>query len=309
MTQRIKLGRNIEPGSTKKFEIDGNDVGEINKLNVKAIGTQGYRCKEIRVKKSGGYFKTFQCLKALKPCKPGGSQFHCQEELLPQGGASYDITLKTSREQGSNTDSPILVGLIGDKGVSNFQMFSENGARVNSQITNTIKIKDVGKVTGYQIKLTENGKLKGSYMIIKNIKTGTISQFDLKDVVLENPGRDFYKYDSSPSTNENSIEKKSPVEGKTARSSNGFSKLFDMVENSFNNKDNSEEDDDDGLLELTQEVSDNNQAGNNQATLEVGVSEGVNVHDPNGGLLDINEKKSKINIFYKYYFHNNNKKV
>lgn len=296
MSQEKELGSNIEAGSTKSFEIDDTDVGDINKLLIKVTGTKGYRCKEVRIKKKGDSNIVFQCLKTLKPCHPGGSQFFCQDELLPQGGSSYEITLKTSGEPESGTTSPILVGIIGEKGISNYQMLSETGASINSKITNVIKIKDVGKISGYQIKLAESGKWKGAHMIIKNIKTGQVSQFDLKDVIIENPGKDFYKYDSSAGqiSVDASLEIKTASQGTMAFSAGGFAKVFSMATDIFgeNESDKQQEEDDDGLTELIQEVSESVSFSSTEGSLDTGVSSGNNPNDPDGGLLDQSEKKS-----------------
>ena len=298
MSQEKELGSNLEAGSTKSFEIDDSDVGDINKLLIKVTGTIGYRCKEIRIKKQGDSNLVFQCLKTLKPCSPGGSQFYCQDELLPQGGSSYEITLKTSGEPESGTTSPILLGIIGEKGISNYQMFSENGASINSKITNVIKIKDVGKISGYQIRLSESGKWKGAHMITKNIKSGEVSQFDLKDVIIENPGKDFYKYDSNAGavSAEVSGEIRIGASGTTAFSSGGFAKIFSMANDIFGNNegDKEQEDDDEGLTELTQEASETASSSSNEGSLDSGVSSGVNPNDPNGGLIEQAEKKSKF---------------
>jgi len=298
MSQEKELSSNIEGGSTRSFEIDDSDVGDINKLLIKVAGTKGYRCKEIRLKKQGDSNIIFQCLKKLKPCIPGGSQFYCQDELLPQGGSSYEITLKTSGEPESGTTSPILVGIIGEKGVSNYQMFSETGAEMNSQMTNIVKIKDVGNVSGYQIRLAETGKWKGGHMLIKNIKTGVVSQYDLKDVMIENPGKDFYKYDSSPNsvTSQASMQMKTASQGTISFSSGGFLKIFSSATEVFGNEggDKNQEDDDEGLTELTQEASETATVGSSEGSLDAGVSSGTNANDPYGGLIEKAEKKSKI---------------
>lgn len=198
MTQEKVLGNGLEAGSVRKFSMDDADVGDITKIQLKIQGTNGYRCRNIKITK-GTSSINFQCLKRLEPCTNVSNQFICQAELLPEGDTAYEITVKSNDEEDSGTSSPILIGVVGSKGVSNFQMLSENGIEAGNQVTSVVKVNDVGPVTGYQIEVSEPGKWKGSYMIIKTIKNGEINQFDLKDVALVNPGSSSIKFDSSPS--------------------------------------------------------------------------------------------------------------
>ena len=296
MSQEKDLGNNIEAGGIRTFDIEFEEIGELNKIIIKIEGTQPYRCKEIKVTAKNGQPIIFQCLKKLLPCSLTNSPFYCQEELLPQGQSSYEITLKTSGEPQSDTNSPILIGLIGDKGVSNYQMFSETGSEINSQITNTIKINDIGKITGYQIKLAENGTWKGSFMLIKTIKTNKVKQFDLKDVTIENPGKDFYKYDVAKQSKFIPFTSDHENGGTNAFSTGGFSDLFEAASDMFDeSKEDAEEDD--GLSELVQdnqqEISSN---GGTDAVLDTGISSDINSNDPDGGYFDKKEKKGKQKI-------------
>lgn len=293
MSHEKTLTNHVEAGSIRTFDLEFEDIGELNKLIIKIEGTQGYRCKEIKITAKNGPPIIFQSLKKLLPCSLNNSPFYCQEEILPQGQSSYEITLKTSGDPKSDTNSPILIGLIGEKGVSNYQMFSETGAEINSQITNTIKIIDVGNITGYQIKLAENGKWKGSFMLIKTIKTNQVKQFDLKDVVIENPGKDFYKFDIEKKFRPHKAdEPHDPNSGTNAFSTGGFADVFDTCGGIFDEEKDQLPEDNDGLTEL---VQDNQQdippnAGTD-AVLDTGISSDVNSNDPDGGYLDKKEKK------------------
>jgi hypothetical protein len=303
MSNEKSLSNNFEAGSMKSFDLEFDDVGDLNKLILKIEGTQAYRCKEIKITAKNQPPVIFQCLKKLLPCTLNTSPFYCQEEMLPQGDSSYEITLKTSGEPKSDTNSPILISLIGEKGVSNYQMFSETGAETNSQISNTIKIIDVGDITGYQIKLAENGKWKGSFMLIKTIKTNKIKQFDLKDVMLENPGKDFYKFDIEKKIKNQNIETNNNSNGGTnASSTGGFSELFESAEEIF--EENSEtEEENDGLTELNQDnQQDTPKNGGTEAVLDTGISSDVNSNDPDGGYLDQKEKKGNNFCIIIYYF-------
>jgi hypothetical protein len=179
-------------------------------------------------------------------------------------------------------------------------MFSEIGAEINSQITNTIKIIDVGKITGYQIKLAENGRWKGSFMIIKTIKTNQVKQFDLKDVMIENPGKDFYKFDVERKTQiTNSPDNNNENGGTHAFSTGGFSELFQVADDMFDESKEDSTEEDDGLTEL---VQDNQQEiplnGGTEAILDTGISTDQNSNDPDGGYLDKKEKKGKIYFIF-----------
>lgn len=299
MSQEKLLGNNIDGGSTRNFEIEDFDVGEINKVIIKTLGNKGYRCKLIKILKNK-HSTDFQCLRALLPCIPGGSPFNCQDELLPQGDSSYEITLKTHSDIGSGTTAPILVGVIGEKGISNYQMLSESGAADNSQVKEIIKIKDVGNVTGYQIRLPEKGKWKGLHMIIKPIKTGMVSQFDLKDVFIKNPGKDFFKYDiseqngllkmasSSSSSNSNSQFSTSSI------SFGGFSRMFEYATQfAFSVIKTQASDDDKGLTEITFDSSDGTHFVR-EGSLDKGDSSSLNPHNTDGGLIEIQEKKGNF---------------
>lgn len=198
MTQEKVLGSGLESGSVRKFTVDDADVGDITKIQIKISGTNGYRCRNIKITK-GTSSLNFQCLKRLEPCTNVSNQFICQADLLPEGDTAYEITVKSNDEEDSGTTSPLLIGVIGSKGISNIQMLSESGIEAGNLVTSVIKVNDVGPVTGYQMELSEPGKWKGSYMIIKTIKNGQINQFDLKEVALVNPGTNSFRFDASPS--------------------------------------------------------------------------------------------------------------
>lgn len=164
------------------------------------------------------------------------NQFICQEELLPEGDTAYEITLKTSDEEDAGTTSPMIIGLVGANGISPNQMLSESGAEAGSQITTVIKVNDLSEITGYYIELTEPGKWKGSYMIVKTIKNGIVNQFDMKEVALVNPGLSFKKFDSSPQPNEGDItggednSLKVNEKGLIGKSKGGFNNLINIPE-------------------------------------------------------------------------------
>jgi len=322
MTQEKPLGNNLEAGSVKKFTVEDTDVGDITKLILKISGRNGYRCRNVKITK-GTSSLNFQCLKRIEACTSISNQFLCQLELLPEGDTAYEITIKSNDEADSGTTSTMLMGIIGDKGISNIQMFSETGIDSGNQVTSVIKVNDVGTVTGYQIELAESGKWKGAYMIIKTIKNGQINQFDMKDVLLTNPGASTLKYDSSPSgfnvnptnlSNSNSLPKASGSQyvpdtdnfsvnsnGTIGKTTGGFNQVFELAANNVFDG-NSQDDDNDLIAFFSQYNSDSPSSGNGETDFTAsssssGDTSGINVNDPYGGLILPQEKKSK-NIFY-----------
>lgn len=319
MTQEKVLGNGLEAGSNRKFTLDDADVGDISKIQIKIAGTNGYRCHNIKITK-GTSSINFQCLKRLEPCTNVSNQFICQAELLPEGDTAYEITVKSNDEEDSGTTSPLLIGVIGAKGISNIQMLSETGIDAGSQVTAVVKVNDVGNVSGYQIELTEPGKWKGSYMIIKTIKNGQVNQFDLKDVSLVNPGASSFKFDSSPSgffvnptnlSNSSSQGKSSSSPQYVSESSyyrvnssgtigittGGFNKGFELASNGVFDG-NVEDDDNDVIAFFTQYNSDSDSAGIPEtdftaSSSATGDANGINVNDPNGGLILPQERRSK----------------
>lgn len=197
------MGKKFEKGATDELKITDSDVGDINKIILKLYGRNDYRCKEIKINKGPNNY-TFPCLKKLTPCTISTNKFICQEEILPEGDTAYEITIKTSDEENSGTDSPFIIGLFGEKGISIRQMYSQNGLDTGSQNTSVIKVDDLGDISGYYLELAETGKWRGKHLIVKTIKNGNLKQFDLKDIVLKNPGNSFYKFDSLEKDRKNS---------------------------------------------------------------------------------------------------------
>jgi len=320
MTQEKVLGSSLEAGTVRKFTIDDADVGDITKIQIKIAGTNGYRCRNIKITK-GTSSMNFQCLKRLEPCTNSSNQFICQMDLLPEGDTAYEITVKSNDEEDSGCSSPILIGVIGEKGISNIQMLSESGIEAGNQVTSVVKVNDVGAVTGYQCELTESGKWKGSYMIIKTIKNGQVNQFDLKDVALVNPGTSSIKYDSSPSSlnvnpanlsDSNANPKGSIAQyvsttenyqvntrGSIGKTSGGFNKGFELAANAVFDGFADDDTDNNYISFFTQYNNDSESAGRPEtdftgSSSATGDANGINVNNCNGGLILPQEKKSII---------------
>ena len=288
------MGKKFETGSTKELSINDTDVGDVNKIIVKLYGRNDYRCKDIKISKGPNNY-VFQCLKKLKPCTLATNQFICQEELLPEGDTAYEITLKTSDEEDAGTTSPIIIGLVGEKGISPNEMLSETGAEAGSQTQTVIKVDELGDITGYYLELTDPGKWKGSYMIVKTIKNGNINQFDLKDVTLTNPGLPSKKFDSSPepATGENAPDDESlkvNEKGLIGKGKGGFNNLVNIPEEK-------DDDENDTIKEFAKyDTGDDNAKDivdfNASASVSADAA-GLNVNKV-GGVIEMSEAKGKI---------------
>lgn len=225
------------------------------------------------------------------------NQFICMEELLPEGDTAYEITLKTSDEEDAGTTSPMLVGLVGEKGISPSQMFSDTGAQPGSQIQTVIKIDDLGEITGYYLELTDPGKWKGAYMIVKTIKNGNLKQFDLKEVALVNPGLNFKKFDSAPepegdngaSSDDDSL--KVNEKGLIGKSKGGFNNLINIPEEK-------EDDENDTIKNFSKyETGDDNAKDIidfNASVVATADSKGLNVNKVGGIINQADTKSNKI---------------
>lgn len=93
----------------------------------------------------------------------------CKMEAEVDGSIPYEVTVKTSDEPKSGTTSPILMNIIGKKGESQLKLLSENGFKVGKTKTKKMFINDVGEITGFKLKLSENGKWKPSLVVVKNL--------------------------------------------------------------------------------------------------------------------------------------------
>lgn len=291
------MGNKYETGSTKDLSISDIDVGEINKLIVKIDGNNGYRCKDIRITKGSNNY-VFQCLKRLNPCTIATNQFICQEDLLPEGDTAYEVTLKTSDEEDAGTVSPILIGLVGEKGISPYHILSETGAEAGSQTTTVVKVNDLGTITGYYLEMTEPGKWKGSYMIVKTIKNESLVTFDLKDIQLINPGLSSKKFDISPkkengaSAGEEDESLKLNDKGLIGKTTGGFSNLIKIPEDK-------DDDENDTIKKFSKYESGEEAKDIIDFSASVAVSEdskGLNINKV-GGIIDQSEIKSKILIY------------
>lgn len=327
MTQEKVLGSSFEAGSIRKFTVDDAEVGDITKIQIKISGVNGYRCRNIKITK-GTSTINFQCLKRLEPCTTVSNQFICQAELLPEGDTAYEITVKSNDEEDSGSSSPILMGVIGEKGISNIQMLSETGIEAGNQVTSIVKVNDVGTVTGYTLELAEPGKWKGSYMIIKTIKNGQINQFDLKEVALVNPGSSTIKYDSTPSgffvnptnlSNSSQVSQSSSSQyvsessyymvnssGSIGTTTGGFNMGFNLAANGVYDG-YTQDDDNDVIAYFTHYASEIENTGKVEtdfiaSSSATGDTNGINVNDPYGGLILPQERKSNFYFIIIIFF-------
>jgi hypothetical protein len=330
VTAERDLVGNLEAGTTKKIQIEDKDVGDVNKLLLKIVGRTGYRCSDIKVSK-GSKGINFECLKRLEPCASGGDPFSCQMEILPDGDSSYDVKIKTAEGKTDGTNVPILISLIGSKGISSPKMFSDMGLKAGSTISKRLFINDIGEISGYQLKLGNQGKWKPAYIMIKKTSGATTSSFDLSDQELVSPGKETLRYDSnerseqivsSGSSSQTTVSMAVDHDGNVNTSDAGFLKAFEEAANSLNNDELPDEDGDDGVDD-NENPSGGNKSGKKQNKNDEGQSDngagpnsqgdesqnteagtasssvsdgGFDINDPSGGMLNPVEKKNLIEL-------------
>jgi hypothetical protein len=186
----------FERGSERRVEIEAEDVGKLEKIAIRVVGSQGYRCRSIMLQK-GNLSRTFECLKRIEPCPPGKDPKECILEMEADGDTPYEITVKTNEDDDAGTKSPLFIALKGDKGESRLKILSEMGLSKGSSETIITNIKDVGLITGLRLYLGGHGKWKPATVEVKNLVTGQVKNFDLNNPTLISPGQDTYSMDQS----------------------------------------------------------------------------------------------------------------
>jgi len=151
-------------------------------------------------------------MKGIIPCtKEDPDNPQCMLEAEADGTFPFEVTVKTSDDKESGTNSPILMNLLGKKGESQVKLLSSNGFKKGKTKVKKMFIKDVGEVTGFKLILTETGKWKPALIIIKNLSkfhcyivTKKYKKFELPDTLIINPGKSTFIIDT------NSKKDKSP---------------------------------------------------------------------------------------------------
>ena len=200
VTDDAPIGSDFERGSTKKVTFTLPDVGKIQKIKLTLDGSQPYRCKKITIKR-GAKTASFECLRKLEPCPtadPKGAK--CNMKLSATGTSPYEITVKASQKEGSGTTAPILLAVIGKNGEGDLSLISDTGIADGGVKTVKVMGNDVGPITGFKLVIPEQGKLIPSMVRIKNISNlfnynldaKSLKVFEIKDIILTNPGKSSY---------------------------------------------------------------------------------------------------------------------
>jgi hypothetical protein len=292
----------FERSSRKSIVIEGKDVGDVTKINVSINGTTGYRCSKFEITKDN-CSQSFDCLKKLEPCLPGGDMFSCMAELLPDGDMDYEVSIKTADDEDASTDCSITLRLFGSKSNSNVKLFSENGAEKGSVITKIISLNDIGIVSGYELKINGKCKWRPSFINVKTMSSGEIVTFELDDVLLISPGNETLKFDTNDTKSTTSMMNASG--NIDSQSSGVWSQVAEVIkkQNEMQQGGYHDEDQDcptrksENTYGEYQEIfEDGGPNSNNQAAMSSsssGFSSGLNINDCNGGLIHGNEKRGK----------------
>ena len=84
------------------------------------------------------------------------------------GTIPYEVTVKTSDDEGFGTKSPIFFNLIGKKGYSQTKLLGDDGFLISSSKTRLAYFYDIGDLTGFKLMLSGHGKWKPVFVTIKN---------------------------------------------------------------------------------------------------------------------------------------------
>lgn len=293
--KEISSNTQLETGSEYEVSFQANNIGTITKAILKLEGTIGYRCKRMEIKKDNEIV-SFDCLKRLEPCD-SISSFKCQMEMVKEGDIPYEITVRAGEEKNSGINSPILFGIIGTKGKSNLSVLSETGIESGKTKTETKNYEDVDSITGYQMSISEKGTFTYTYVMIKNIISGEIKEFDMGTTTLSNPGRDTIVFDENNRSDGNEAGSASSKQG-------GLNFILDMANKALSKEDDVDDDDDEN--ETTQEKDNHSSSNISQGPNQKqnfgflskgdGSKDGFNINDPYGGVMSMNEKSKIIQL-------------
>ncbi len=157
---------------------------------MKVNGQDMYRCQKMQVSVDNTYYN-LDCTKALTPCS--GLDFsRCSMFLTPEGEIEYEVVLKASDIEGSGCEIPILLKIYGDKGKTTKGDLSHSGIEDGGIITSSMFLDDIGKITGFEMEIFEEGSFSFKYLSIKNTITDDFEEFKVGQVTLTNPGQNIY---------------------------------------------------------------------------------------------------------------------
>eukprot|EP00340_Litonotus_pictus_P002490 CAMPEP_0170519088 /NCGR_PEP_ID=MMETSP0209-20121228/4623_1 /TAXON_ID=665100 ORGANISM="Litonotus pictus, Strain P1" /NCGR_SAMPLE_ID=MMETSP0209 /ASSEMBLY_ACC=CAM_ASM_000301 /LENGTH=1885 /DNA_ID=CAMNT_0010804883 /DNA_START=79 /DNA_END=5736 /DNA_ORIENTATION=- len=192
----LSRGQTLEDGSNVPFNFQCRDLGRIMKVELRITGNQCYRPKKVNLNVGGGNLVTFECLKRICPCIPGGDPNPCRTEIKEEGNLTYEVMIKTKDADNSGTRDPIHIFLSGSNGMTVEKVFSELGAERGSTMRVPIKSQDLGDIVGFRLKLPSGGMWQPSLVSVKSSLNDMDKTFALDDTVKLNfHGRPVYDKD------------------------------------------------------------------------------------------------------------------
>ena len=86
-----------------------------------------------------------------------------------EGNVPFEITVKADGKEGSGTESPVLISVIGKKGEGQVKMLTEKGIKDGGAKTVKLMANDVGDITGFKLQIAENGRFSPVLVRIKDL--------------------------------------------------------------------------------------------------------------------------------------------
>ena len=131
------------------------------------MGKQPYRCKSLIIY-IGPKAYNFHCIRPLAPCSDLEPK-KCILEITVDGPTTYEVMIKTGDGPMDGVKSPILMSIIGDKGVGQTNILTEKGCTSASNEKFEVRSNDVGKLTGFKLSLEKKSKWKPVEVDIVNV--------------------------------------------------------------------------------------------------------------------------------------------
>jgi hypothetical protein len=181
----------VEDGDEDQNEFKALDVGDLEKISIKLLGNDDFRCNSIEINTPSGLY-TFECIQPLTTCL-GFDYSKCLSFLKPSGNTLYEISLKPDEKHGIY-NFPIILSVVGQKGQSSFGVISNIGITSTELFTKKMYLESVGSIIGFEIRIFDQGTFEFSQLTITNAVTSEKKEFELEKVTLTNPGKSLFFY-------------------------------------------------------------------------------------------------------------------
>ena len=269
-------------------DFEGVDVGDLEKLRIKINGHTSWQCREIFIVKDGVETK-FECLSKLEPCSvnPG----LCQIEAIKDGSNTYTTSIKTGDEKEDANAGPVHIVLYGDKRRSPEKIFSDEMMQNGQFKTKDIITEDIGAIKGVKLILLGKGKWKPTLVKVRSEATGEEKIFELKNALLQYPGKNTFEVKDKIDSNDDSNNGGSGGSGGTG--GNGGT--------SGEGDDTEPDQSDDSVDPSNFNPNPSGPEGKPEEN-----KESLNVNNPDGGLIAYNEKSKIINLTCEQRLENTN---